>query len=573
MRLRGLKWLTAALVIGFLFGFDYVRHFVFWDLLHHSHLYLASVTAVCLTILLFNHLIFSWLESVQRELRRQNRRLAALNAVGTTLSRSLDLDELLGDALDQIVATTGVAAAVHLAAPERLIVRAATGQAAGPGAGALREALAGCAANSAGAPDEERYRRALAAVGLEPWAACGLRAKGASVGCLVLVGGQGAAGDEDRQLVEAIGAQLGIAIENATLHGRLAEQAGHLEALIESSGNAIITIDRQGVVRSWNRAAEQIYGWSRDEAVGQVIPMVPPELRDEARAIMARVVQGGKTVPNIETTRLRKDGEQIPVLVTASPVLAADGTTMGLIGVSTDLRDRKRLERDLLRQQRDLAAMAERERLARALHDDVGQVLGYVNMQGQAIGELLAAGRGDLAERQLARMVTMVQEAHDEVRQYILDLRVGSEEGQQLQAALQALVRRYQRHHNFTVELVAERLGEVCLSPGVQTQLLHIVQEALVNARKHARAPQVRVSCARADGGLAVAVADNGRGFDQAADRARGGRHFGLGIMQDRAAEIGGRLEVRSHVGEGTTVTLWVPVSNEEAVAYARAAG
>jgi PAS domain S-box-containing protein len=574
MRLSGLKWLTAGLVIAFLFGFDYLRHFVFMDLLHRWPLYVASVLAVGLLILLFNHLIFEALASMQRVLRQQNQRLAALNAVGVALSHSLDLDELLNDALAQILATTpdAGAAAVYLAEPERLLVRASP-QPPAPAVAGVREALQGmtfaeCVVEPGIHTSTVPYEATLAPHGLHVWAGAPLRVKGVVVGCLLLITHDTQlASEEDWRLVEAIGAQLGIAIENATLHGQIAQQAGHLAALIESSANAIITLDRQGVVRSWNSGAEQIYGWSHDEALGQAIPMVPPDLRQEAMEIMGRILNSGESLTNFETRRLRKDGEQIPVLVTVSPVHGADGAISGMLGISTDLRERKRLERDLLRQQRDLAVLAERERLARALHDDVGQLLGYVNMQGQAIGELLAAGRTELAGRQLARMVAMVQEAHDEVRQQILDLKVGMDDGKPLAAALEALARRYQRHHDFAVELAMDGLDGVRLAPGAQTQLLHIVQEALVNARKHARAQRVRVACARVDGQLIVTVIDNGRGFNQGQDGARRGDHFGLRIMEERAAEIGGQLAISSHDG-GTSVTVSVPLCNVEEVTY-----
>jgi signal transduction histidine kinase len=93
------------------------------------------------------------------------------------------------------------------------------------------------------------------------------------------------------------------------------------------------------------------------------------------------------------------------------------------------------------------------------------------------------------------------------------------------------------------------------------------VQEALVNARKHARAQRVRVACARAEGRLTRTVADNGRGFDQDSAVAQRGDHFGLRIMEERAAEIGGQLTISSHDG-GTSVTVSVPLCNVEEVTH-----
>src|SRR6266542_2816034 len=99
----------------------------------------------------------------------------------------------------------------------------------------------------------------------------------------------------------------------------LVQQSDYHNFLIESYGNAIITVERDGKVLSWNRAAETIYGWSRSEAIGRVIPMVPTDLRDEALGWLDRMWQG-EMMRNVETRRQRKDGEVIPVLVTTSPI-------------------------------------------------------------------------------------------------------------------------------------------------------------------------------------------------------------------------------------------------------------
>ena len=190
---------------------------------------------------------------------------------------------------------------------------------------------------------------------------------------------------------------------------------------MKASGNAIITIAHDGVILSWNHAAEIIYGWSKEEAVGRVLPMVPSHLRDEARTWSGRM-GSGETIHNIETQRLRKDGELIPVMLTASPIRDAEGRVVSLLGISTDMRDRKRLEQELLEQQRALAVLQERERLARELHDSLGQILGYVNTQSQAIRELLSQDQKDKADSYLKRLIEVAQDAHTDIREYILSL-------------------------------------------------------------------------------------------------------------------------------------------------------
>ncbi|MBI3734028.1 MAG: PAS domain S-box protein [Chloroflexi bacterium] len=150
-----------------------------------------------------------------------------------------------------------------------------------------------------------------------------------------------------------------ILLFNQTVYGMLekmqqslVEQTTYLNTLIESSGNAIITSNLDGKILLWNRGAEQIYEWTRLEAIGQTLPMVPPELRDEARQLLARLVASGEPIYNYETQRLRKSGDRLPVMVTVSPIRDANGKAIALLGISTDMRERKRLEQEVLRQRR-----------------------------------------------------------------------------------------------------------------------------------------------------------------------------------------------------------------------------
>ncbi len=337
------------------------------------------------------------------------------------------------------------------------------------------------------------------------------------------------------------------------------QQASYLNTLIESSGNAIITVDREGTVLSWNQAAETIYGWSRDEAIGQNIPMVPPRLREEARVWVNRM-WAGETMHNVETVRLRKNGEEIPVMVTVSPIRDVDGKIVRGLGISTDLRDRKRLEQELLQQQGALAALQERERLARELHDSLGQILGYVNTQSQAVREVLARGQTEVADTYLKELVQVAQDGHADVREYIVSLQTNASREQRFIPTLRDYLRRFSQNSGIRVELIArDESGEVELDPDVAAQLLRIVQEALTNVRKHAAAQRVKIDFQVNGDSAQVEIADDGKGFDPAQPSANDGWHFGQRIMRERAEEIGGSIQVQSLPGQGTTVTVNVP--------------
>lgn len=347
--------------------------------------------------------------------------------------------------------------------------------------------------------------------------------------------------------------------ENARLNAELVQQANYLNTVIDSSGNAIITLDKEGKILSWNRAAEDIYGWRKDETIGRRFPMVPPSMRDEAVEIMGRI-WAGETLRNFETKRLRADGTVIPVLLTASPVRDASGDIVSVIGISTDLRDRKRLEDDLMTQQRVLATLQERERLARELHDGLGQVLGFVNTQSQAVREFLARGQADAAQACLKEMTDVARDAHADVREYILSLKTHPAGAQPFVPALREYLARFGQSAGIQVELAAEAgLDHRRFDPAVEAQLMRIVQEALTNARKHAQARKITVGFEAANGVLHVSVEDDGRGFETADAPGEAGNHFGLRIMRDRAADVGGRVQVTSAPGRGTQVLIDMP--------------
>lgn len=118
--------------------------------------------------------------------------------------------------------------------------------------------------------------------------------------------------------------------------------------------------------------------------------------------------------------------------------------------------------------------------------------------------------------------------------------------------------------HRLQTELIiADLLADVEFGPNVEAQLMRIVQEALTNVRKHARAQCVWITFEIGNGQAQVAIEDNGRGFDPALISPVDERHFGLRIMRERAEEVGGSIQVRSKPDQGTRVAVKVPLRQE----------
>ena len=208
-------------------------------------------------------------------------------------------------------------------------------------------------------------------------------------------------------------------------------------------------------------------------------------------------------------------------------------------------------------QVRQLGAARERLRIAHEMHDGLAQVLAYVNTKAQVVREYLRQGRTDEAQKHLDEFAEAARNLYGDVRQQILDLRTTHPEEGGLLTAIGDYVKGWGQQNGVRVEVRLPPALELVAE--AQLQLLRILQEALANVRKHARASQVKVALENRADGLCFQVCDDGLGFEaDGAPTPRGGR-FGLRTMSERAASIGATLTVVSRPGEGTRLELMLP--------------
>jgi two-component system CheB/CheR fusion protein len=129
-----------------------------------------------------------------------------------------------------------------------------------------------------------------------------------------------------------------------------------LASIVESSADAIISKDLDGTIRTWNQGAERLYGYTQDEAVGQSIKLIVPEDRADQLAMIMKRLRRGENVQQLETERVRKDGQRVPVALTASPVRDSSGKVVSASAIAHDISERKRGEEALRASERSLAA-------------------------------------------------------------------------------------------------------------------------------------------------------------------------------------------------------------------------
>lgn len=327
------------------------------------------------------------------------------------------------------------------------------------------------------------------------------------------------------------------------------------DAVIKTMADGLMVIDDAGYIAELNAVAQEIFcglpirfGAKLSDATKSWPDLARIEgMADRAYVEVGREIGGCLRFFTVRENLLR----------------ISSGQLLGRVFIFKESTFEKRAQAQLIEQGRALATLQERARVARELHDGLGQVLGYVKMQAQAARRVLGQGKQHEADCYLEQLVSAAQETHCDVREFISDANagVGSEIG--FLAALRQYLARFSETYKIRTELhVPLELDRGIFEPTAEVHLLRIVQEALTNARKHGQALKARVSLHLEDGKAHITIADDGRGFD-AKPPEQNGQHFGLRFMCERAAEIGGSVEVRSDPGKGTQVIVQVPIRRE----------
>lgn len=215
----------------------------------------------------------------------------------------------------------------------------------------------------------------------------------------------------------------------------------------------------------------------------------------------------------------------------------------------------------LYEQAERLAMLEERQRIAFEMHDGAAQTLSLLESRASEISALADAGRSEEAAGVLSRMRDAMAQASREMREAIAALREPPGSPEPLHEQLGRVMRECEEDREAGAELTSVLLPpRLCLAPEESEQVLRVVREALLNARRHAHARQISVRLQQHGAEASVTVEDDGRGFDVKAPWTNGASHFGLSIMRARAARLGGRLQVRSSPGQGTRVELVWPI-------------
>jgi signal transduction histidine kinase len=334
-------------------------------------------------------------------------------------------------------------------------------------------------------------------------------------------------------------------------------------AVLDQMHAGVVVFDANGRVLSLNPAAEAILGvrtplargktWQQLRSLGQSLPALPD--------FDGRSTGAEDELPDMTFGAGAAARQYAPALSTLADFR---GLPVGHLLMLLDMTGQRRAEAETLERQRLQATLRERERLARELHDSIGQVFGFANLKVGAARKLMADGKLAKADDQLATVEHIVADAHADLREYILNLRVGPSDERSFLAALRQYLDGYRQNYGIRVDLsTGDGIDDRLFSVDAQLQLFRILQEALSNARKHARTDCVWVSFEKTAGpAIRMRIRDSGQGFDPrrpAGSAPAPGGHFGLDFMRERAEQLGGALRIESAPEHGTCVEVEVP--------------
>jgi PAS domain S-box-containing protein len=335
---------------------------------------------------------------------------------------------------------------------------------------------------------------------------------------------------------------------------RRREQAAqaHLAAIVESTNDAVAATDLDGVVTSWNPGAERLLGYRAEEMLGQPIyEVVAPEFRDGLARARRQIIEG-ETVAPFESRRLRKDGTLVDVEITLSAIHDRSGRLLGVSGVFRDITERRRAEAERARAQREreeLGMLAERERIARDLHDLVIQRVFGAGMSLSAVAGLVE----DAIASRLNQVVDELDAVISDIRATVFDL---ERHGTAANLRAEVLELTSEAAHALGHDPVVRFSGLVdqAVPEEVAEQVRAVVNEALANVARHAHATATTVEVSVDEDELVVLVVDNGVGLGTPS------RSSGLRNLRERAAALGGSLEVGPGERGGTALAWRVPL-------------
>ncbi len=403
-------------------------------------------------------------------------------------------------------------------------------------------------------------------VGTKSYASMPIRFDGKSIGCININSLHKNAFDkEELNLLEIVAQQIEVAINNARQAESLRQSEERYRTLFDQSPVGVYIFDKHFKITQCNECMVEILKSSYDKIIG----LDMRKMKDQGFIPAMKKVFKGQSCRQESFYGATSSSAKLWLSVSLSPLRDANGNVVGGMGVVEDITERKQAEEKIELYTKRLQILShrlmevqeiERRHIAHELHDEIGQVLTAVKINLQTIHGL---SKDSLYVLRLEEGIVTIDHALQQVRNLSLDLRPSMLDDLGLVATLRWYMDRQMQRAGFVAKLVARPL-QIHLPSGLETMCFRIVQEALTNVLRHAKAKHAHVELRQRNSKLELIIRDDGIGFNvrTAQRRASRGASFGLSGMQERVRLAGGQIEIKSRPKRGTTIRAHFPLTS-----------
>lgn len=333
--------------------------------------------------------------------------------------------------------------------------------------------------------------------------------------------------------------------------------------IVESPNSIILEFDLGGNITFFNRFAQEYFGYREVEILGRnILGTIVPEFDSaggDLKEKMNDLFKHPERYYSSENENMRRDGERVWIAWTNKGIYDARGNLCNILSIGIDRTEQKKTAEMLAEQERENIATAERARLARDLHDAVSQTLFSASLIAEVLPRLWQKDP-DAGRKSLEDIRELTRGALAEMRTLLLELRPAALEDTDLGDLLRQLADSITGRARVSVSAHVE--GQCSLSPETKVGLYRIAQEALNNVAKHSGASSATVILHCESDKVKLCISDNGKGFDLSNVPSES---LGLGIMRERAKDIGASLDIKTTINRGTEIiAIWQDLREEQ---------